>query len=74
MFLRQKRENLATRKYSILRYLILYNDKAHVIEFTADNYEEVITDLKAGGMISFNAAFTKVNRVITEAGMLVSIF
>ena len=53
--------------------LIVYNDKAHVIEFTADNYEKVITDLKAFGMTSFNAAFTKVNRVITEAGMLVSI-
>ena len=43
-----------------------------MVEFTADNYEKVITDLKAGGMTSFNAAFTKVNRVITETGMLVS--
>ena len=40
-----------------------------MIEFTADNYEKVISDLKASGMTSFNAAFTEVNRVITEAGM-----
>ena len=60
----------SVKQSSVKTDLILYNDKAHVIEFTADNYEKVIADLKAGGMTSFNAAFTKVNRVITEAGML----
>ena len=48
--------------------LIIYADNAHLVEFTPANYVKVIDDLKAGGMTNFKAAFTKVNRVVTEAG------
>ena len=50
--------------------LIIYADNAHLVEFTPANYVKVIDDLKAGGMTNFKAAFTKVNRVVTEAGKL----
>ena len=48
--------------------LIIYADNARVIDFTANNYETVVNDLKAGGMTNFKAAFTKVNKIVSEAG------
>ena len=48
--------------------LIIYADNAHVIDFTAANYETVINNQRAGGMTNFKAAFTKVNRIVSEAG------
>ena len=48
--------------------LIIYADNAHIIDFTADNYEAVINKQKAGGMTNFKAAFTKVNRIVSQAG------
>lgn len=48
--------------------LIIYADNAHVVEFTTNNYGKVIDDLKPGGMTNFKAAFTKVNRMVSEAG------
>ena len=46
--------------------IVTYSDKAAHLQFTRQNYESRITQLKAGGTTSFVAAMDKVDEVMKQ--------